>query len=181
MCSIDRLSRIGSGKGRFFRRRSAGPSASSAGFTLVELILALGIMGITFTTFIYLREEAVDNVTEVIYEREKRRTAQELLERKLAESYSDELEDITGDVPGRPGWTWEWFRDVVQEGGEYMLEYTLVLSIVNEKDSDDNEETMELKCWVQPSDEELLYIMEEQELLMQGDFYDTGLGGNSGL
>jgi len=67
------------------RRRRGG------GFTLVELLLALGILGIILTTLIYMRLEAMERVTTTVEERGLRRLAQEKLEENIARCMTTSL------------------------------------------------------------------------------------------
>ena len=165
-------------------------SALGRGFTLVELVLALAILGLTLTTLLFMRIEAVQKVTAIVEERELRRIAQEILEQKMAEFMSNEEEELAGDLEGRPGWHWEWFeptdpRNVIQEGEEILLACTVRLYYPNPDDPDGEEQTYELTSWIMPSEETLAYVKEQQELLyeeggmMPYDGYE-GYGGYDG-
>ena len=152
-----------------------------SGFTLVELVLALGILGITLTTLIFMRLEAIRKITEIVHERELRRLAQELLEEKLAlsmenlaEEMGGELDELTGEIENRPGWTWEWLEDVHMEGEEFILEYTLRILYPNPDDLEGEENTYELKTWVLPTEEQLDYIIERQELMREEGIDEFG-------
>lgn len=153
-------------------------SSTRGGFTLVELVLALGILGIVLSTLIFLRLEAVRTVTEVAEERELRRLAQELLEQKLAESMGDLLEAITGEFADRPGWTWEWIEDVMQEGGEYLLSYTVMIYYPDPIDPQAEAKTYELSAWLLPTEEQRAFIEEQRQLMIEEGYgsYGTSYG-----
>jgi len=125
-------------------------------------------------SLIFLRLRATQTVTEVVEERTRRRIAQELLEEKLAEALAGKVEEAVGEVPGRPGWTWEWQEEVVEEGDEFLLVYTLRLHLPP-KNEEGVEETYELKTWVLPTEEQKEEILAEREL-MEEEGYGTGTG-----
>jgi len=161
--------------------------ALEGGFTLAELVIALAILGVTLTWLVSLRLEAVDKVTRAVREREVRRAAQELLEEKLAEFLSDELEEVAGDVPGHPGWTWEWVdplapENIIQEGEEFLLACTIRLTYPDPNDPQGQEKDYELTTWIMPTEDQLDFILEQNELLMEENQtpWGEGLGGTYG-
>jgi prepilin-type N-terminal cleavage/methylation domain-containing protein len=155
----------------------------ASGFTLVELILALGIMSIIISTLIFMRLEAVERVTTVAEERELRRIAQELLEENIALTMSNELtlENMGGDVPSKPRWKYEWREEVNQEGEEYIQAYTITIVYPDPSstEAEPEEKRYELTEWVMPTDEQREIIAEKEQLRLEGgsmgiDGYDYG-------
>ncbi|HAK95143.1 MAG TPA: hypothetical protein DCM87_09125 [Planctomycetes bacterium] len=162
------------------RRRRRGD-----GFTLVELLLALGIIGIIFSTLIYMRLEAMERVTAVIEDRSLRRLAQEKLEENIARCMSNELEELAGEFPDRPGWFWEWREEVNREGEDVLLSFTIVITYPDpnapDRGGDREEKTYELTAWVLPTDEQREFILEQEQLMLEGGsmgidgYYGTGM------
>ncbi len=158
---------------------SGGRFRPGGGFTLVEMVLALAILGIALSSLIYLREKAIDNVTEVLEEGRLEKMAQELLEEQLAKTLGQEMDvEVNGDIEGYPGWHWEWFEEVTQEGDEYIIEYRLVLSYPNIENPEAPENTYELSRWMFPTQEQLDLILEEEMLIESGEIDPgTSYGG----
>ena len=161
------------------RRRRGG------GFTLVELLLALGILGIILTTLIYMRLEAMERVTTTVEERGLRRLAQEKLEENIARCMSNELEELSGEFPDRPGWVWEWREEVNREGEDVLLSFMIVVTYpdprAQDRGGDYEEKTYELTAWVLPTDEQREFILEQEQLMLDGGsmgvdgYYGTGM------
>jgi prepilin-type N-terminal cleavage/methylation domain-containing protein len=146
------------------------------GFTLVELVLALAILGFALTYLVFLRMDAVRKVTTVVEEREVRRLVQETLEQKMAEFLSNELEEIAGEFPDRPGWYWEWLDpldplNVIQEGEEYLLACTVRITYPDPDEPELEERTAEMTTWILPTEEQLAFILEWQEAMYEEDAF----------
>ncbi len=154
----------------------------TAGFTLVELVLAFGIMAVVMTLLIFQRLDAMASVTKTSRERELRRIAQELLDENLALSMSNELQSLTGRVldPNsrkggvrgdefKEGWTWEWREEVNQEGDEFIRAYTIIITYPDPDapKEDPRDKQYELTQWVIPTDEQRELIAEEQQLRLE--------------
>jgi len=151
------------------------------GFTLVELVLALAVLGIALTTLVFLRLDAVQKVTEVVDERELQRVAQEILETKIAEFMSNEVEEIAGEVEGKPGWLWEWVdpldpANIIQEGDQYVLACTVRITYPDPNDPQAEPRTYELTTWILPTEEQLAFIEEQNQVLYGEEGLDQGYG-----
>jgi prepilin-type N-terminal cleavage/methylation domain-containing protein len=155
------------------------------GFTLVELIAAVTIMGSIFLILLELQINAVEKVTVTLHERELRRVAQELLEEKIAEFLIDEVQQPSGEIEGRPGWRWEWFdpllpENVIEENGEFLVACTVCLYYpANPNEPDGEEQTYELTSWILPTEDMLQFLVEQRELMLEegelgGGVYDYG-------
>lgn len=153
-----------------------------AGFTLVELLLALGILGIILSTLIYMRLEAMERVVAVVEERNLRRVAQEKLEENIARCMSNELEELAGDFPDRPGWYWEWREEVNREGEDVLLSFTIVITYpdpnASEGGAEGEQKTYELTAWVLPTDEQREFILEQEQLMLEEGY--MGIDGYDG-
>ena len=78
-------------------------AGGQAGFTLIELVLAVGLLGGSFLGLLYLRTSAMDRAHEFNQAREVKRVARQKLEEVV---YGFE-EATDGDIEDRPRWTWE--------------------------------------------------------------------------
>ena len=74
-----------------------------AGFTLIELVLAVGLLGGAFIGLLFLRTSAVDQAWTFNTQRAVQRVAQE----KLDEVVFGIEENRAGSIDDRVGWEWE--------------------------------------------------------------------------
>ncbi|MDE0959150.1 MAG: type II secretion system protein [Planctomycetota bacterium] len=101
------------------------------GFTLIELVMALAIIGGSFLTLLYMRTDAVDRAFNYNHQRLVERVARELLD-EAAFGISEGL-DGTAQLPGSDssstGWPWSAIvTDLsTEETGPRLLEITLTL------------------------------------------------------
>lgn len=97
-----------------------------AGFTLVELVVAVAILGGAFLTLLFLRAEAVDTAFTYNNKREMQRIARE----KLDEIAFGIEENLTGELEFFPDATWE--AQAMQLSAEavapFLIEITLDFS-----------------------------------------------------
>jgi type II secretory pathway pseudopilin PulG len=75
----------------------------AGGFTLIELVLAVGLIGGSFLALLLLRTSAVDRAFKFNLQRKVQRIAQEKLEEVV---YGLEPA-LTGSIEGLPDWNWE--------------------------------------------------------------------------
>jgi prepilin-type N-terminal cleavage/methylation domain-containing protein len=101
------------------------------GFTLIELVMALAIIGGSFLTLLYMRTDAVDRAFNYNHLRLVERVARESLD-EVAFGLSEGL-DGTAQLPGSDsssdGWPWSaMVTDLsTEETGPRLLEITLTL------------------------------------------------------
>ncbi len=107
------------------------------GFTLIELVLAVGLIGGSFLALLFLRASAVDKAHRFNTQRTVQRVAQE----KLDEVVFGIEELQSGEIEGKTGWAWEVYISTLAtvESLYPLLECTLTLHYPGE-DPDTQEE-----------------------------------------
>ena len=87
--------------------RAADPDApcpgDERGFTLLELVLCIAILGTSFLSLLFLKASAIEKAQRFNLERKCQRLAQEKLDEIV---YGIEAE-TAGDFEEEPTWTWE--------------------------------------------------------------------------
>jgi prepilin-type N-terminal cleavage/methylation domain-containing protein len=101
------------------------------GFTLIELVMALAIIGGSFLTLLYMRTDAVDRAFNYNHLRLVERVARESLD-EVAFGLSDGLDgmaQLPGSDSASEGWPWSAIvTDLsTEETGPRLLEITLTL------------------------------------------------------
>ncbi len=107
------------------------------GFTLVELVVAVAILGGAFLSLLYLRSSAVARSTE--YNRE--RLIQRLAQEKLDEVIYELEDDKDGAFEEQPQWTWRVDVQTISTEGESLLECTITVTYPTEY-QEENEYTL---------------------------------------
>jgi type II secretory pathway pseudopilin PulG len=85
------------------RLAESGPGRRSDGFTLIELVLAVGLIGGSFLALLLLRGSAIERAHRFNLQRKVQRIAQEKLEEVV---YGLEPA-LTGSIEGLSQWDWE--------------------------------------------------------------------------
>lgn len=112
------------------RRR---PRNRESGFTLLELTIAIVILGLCFMYFLDQRTKAVDRVHEFTTERR----VQALVREKLEEIVYGDEDERSGEFVGPPKMTWSAeFNAVFQSSENSLLECTLTAKWKDEADDD---------------------------------------------
>ncbi|MBN1420837.1 MAG: prepilin-type N-terminal cleavage/methylation domain-containing protein [Planctomycetes bacterium] len=125
-----------------------------AGLTLVEVLVAVGILAFLTTEFLYLRTAAVERAGRCAREALIQRLGQE----KLDEIIFGEEEGMAGTFEdrGHPDWTWEVKEQVQQIGDEIIVERTLTVTIrpegIRAAADESKVQTVELSSWSFPDE-----------------------------
>jgi len=136
------------------------------GFTLVELVMAIAILGGAFLTLLFLRAEAVDTAFRYNEKREMHRVARE----KLDEIAFGIEENLSGELEFYPDVTWE--AQAYQLSNEmtapFLIEITLDFSYPGE--TPDQVEEIQIATRI---------IVDEDDPILQHISLDnvSGLGG----
>jgi len=140
------------------RDRPQRRRAREAGLTLVEVLVAIGILAFVTAEFLYLRTDAVDRAGKCARDALIQRLAQE----KLDEIIFGEEEGMEGtfELQGHPTWTWEVREEVQQIGDDLIVERTLTVtvrpegtrSIARSVVDESQTRTVELSSWAFPDE-----------------------------
>ncbi len=114
-----------------------GKAARVAGFTLIELVLAVGLMGGAFMSLLFLRTSAISQASKYNLDRKIQRVAQE----KLDEVVFGVEEATSGTIEDEPTWQWEVevFSLATVETLYPLLECSLTLSYPADESDDGSE------------------------------------------
>ncbi len=121
-------------------------SSREAGFTLVELVLAIAIIVISLTTLLYLRMESMRRAIEYTQMREVQKLAQE----KLFDCMYEFEPALAGDFEEQPKWSWEIEVIPISTNEEEILEVTILVKYPVGRDQ---EEEYRLSTWFRPYEE----------------------------
>lgn len=126
-------------------RRQARGKGFPGGFTLIELVISLGLIGLALTTILYLRIEAVDRAAEYNLNRILTRIAREKLEQvvnRIEEYYEGTFEEY-------PDWQWTVDTSDFEYVGETIILKYKITVYYRMKEED---KTYELSYWFFPDD-----------------------------
>lgn len=126
-----------------------------AGFTLVELMIAVSIIGIAFLSLLTMRATAVDRTWTYTRDRRVQQLARETLE---AVVYGEE-EDRSGTDVGPPEMNWEVQIESAASGVNELLECTVTIKWTDEAD-EEQEYQLALRLFP-PEESELLDGLDE--------------------
>jgi prepilin-type N-terminal cleavage/methylation domain-containing protein len=91
------------------RPRPQAAAASGAAFTLIEVLLAVAILGVCVTTLLAARNRSLAAQVEAADRLDSLAVAEAALGQWLAEEHPAPL----GEVPGRTGWAWSAAEEAV--------------------------------------------------------------------
>ncbi len=125
-----------------------GLAPSRDGFTLIELVLAVAIIGGSFMTLLYVRSAAVQRA----YLYNQARQLQRLAQEQLDEVSYGVVEDTDGSFEdrGKPDWRWEIQAVQVSTSDPVLLECTITVTYPEGRDE---EAEYRLSTWFFPDDE----------------------------
>lgn len=128
------------------RRTERAHRIRSAGFTLIELVLAVALVGGSFMSLLFLRTSAVEKAGRFNMERRVQRLAQEKLDEIV---YG--LETATaGEFEEEPDWTWEAeiFSLATTDTLHPLLQASLVVFWTIDLNDDGEEYTLDTRFFV---------------------------------
>lgn len=126
----------------------ARSSERSGGFTLLELVLAVAIIGGSFLTLLSLKLDSIDRADGY----NTRRMIQRFTQEQLDEVAFGILEETFGtfEERGRPDWTWEIQAVEVSTTEPILLECTITTTYPS---GPDGTEEYQLSTWFFPDEE----------------------------
>ncbi len=132
--------------------------ASTAAFTLIELVLAVAILGGSFLTLLLVRAQAVNRAGTYNQERRIQRLAQEKLDQVM---YGLE-EELEGTFENEQQKTWHVQVQNLGDPDTPLFACTITVTYPDAADRE-SEQTYELTSWIfYPSQESILHASIEQ-------------------
>ena len=127
-------------------------SNEQRGFTLLELVLAVAILGGSLLTLLFLRTSAVERAAAYNRDREIQRLAQE----KLDEVVFELEEEVEGNFEEQLHPDWFWSVEVVSlsQDGPELLECQITVTYPDSSNPEGGQYTF--SSWVFPDEESLL-------------------------
>lgn len=143
---------------------------SAAGFTLLELIIAVTLLAAFVLPMLQLITEARVRAIRYTNKRQLRDLAQQKLHDRI--HYIEELDEGTFEEDGRPNWEWLVDEPVVHSegGGQVILEYRITVTLPQKVDDSQESRhgelsTYEYSVWALPNER---WMEEQSELQARG-------------